>query len=138
MIKTGPLPVISPNFTNMHIKQQGHIGVAEHRPLLISLTEETDYFGEAGLRPSHLALGLVDVLGCDQVENDRYQSSVLDSFVPRRRIVDRDSRPENLPRFEAAPGWMEAFVELVDLVGKESTDRESGNKDAAERKQGRS
>src|ERR1700733_9866992 len=104
----------------MHIEQQRYIGVAEHCPLLIGLTEEADDFGEAGSRPQHLVLGLVDVLGCDQVEDNRDEPGVLDAFVPGRRIVDRDSRPENLPRLEPATRWMKPLVQLVDLVGEEA------------------
>ena len=70
-----------------------------------------------------LGLGLLDVLGRDQVEDDRHQSGVLDAFVARRRIVDRDGGPENLAHFEAAARRVEALVEFVDLVGEEATDR---------------
>src|SRR5271165_6899043 len=96
----------------------------------MSLAEETRDFGKAGLGPRSRAFGLLDVLGRNQVKDDRHESRILNPFVARRWVVDRDSRPENLPRCESATGWVETLVELVDFVGKEVTD--SGTEDPRE------
>ncbi len=88
------------------------------------LDEGEDYLGEVSLRDRSLALGLLDILSRNEVRHHRDEAGVLDSFGTARRIVNRDSSPENLPEgSESAPGRIEAFVEFVDLVSKKATDR---------------
>ena len=108
---------------NAHIEQQRYVGMAEHSPLLMRLMEETTNLREADRDPFPFGLHPLDILHRNQVEDDWYESGVIDAFVPRRRIIDCDSRPQNLPRFESAARWVKALVESVDLVGKEPTDR---------------
>ena len=58
--------------------------------------------------------GLVDVLGCDQVEDDRHQAGVLDPFVSAREVVDRDSRPEDLTDLKRrSGGWKRAYSSSI-------------------------
>ena len=118
------------NPANGQVEQERYIGVAEHRTLFMSLAEETNDFRRVGLHSHPLALGLLDVLGRNQVQHDRHEAGILDAFVTRRRIVDRDSRPQDLPRSESAAGWVESVVELIDLVGEKATDR--GTEDPGE------
>ena len=112
------------------LSKQRYVGVAEHRSLFMSLLEKTNDLVEAGLGSHSLGFDLLDVLGRNQVEDDRHESGVLDSFVMTRWIVNRDARPQNLPRFEFAAGRVEALVELVDLLGEQPTDR--GTEDSRE------
>ena len=68
---------------------------------------------EAPFRPHSLGFDFLDVLGCNQVEDDWHESGVLNALVMTRWIIDCDSHPQHLPRFEIAAGWVEALVELV-------------------------
>jgi hypothetical protein len=62
------------------VQQQGNIGIAEDSVLFVGLAEEPENFGAADLRVPVTVPSGIDVLGRDQIENDRKQAGVFNAF----------------------------------------------------------
>ena len=64
------------------VHQERDVGEAQDRLLRVGLATETNDLGAPDLRPAIPGHRVADVLGGDQVEDDRQQSGVLDALVP--------------------------------------------------------
>ena len=97
-------------------EQQRDVGQAENPSLSISLGAEADDLVAPGQIARTCDHRLINVLGCDQVKNDRHQAGVFNPLVSAREVVHRDSRPEHLTDAKMASRRVEAGVQLVNLV----------------------
>jgi hypothetical protein len=110
------------------VKQERDVSQAENSSLRVSLGAKSDNLVAPGLPAAPRDHRFVDVLRCDQVENDRDEPCVLDPLVATGQVVDRDSRPENLTDSKPTCRRVEASVQLVDFVREELGNR--GSEDA--------
>ncbi len=110
------------------VQQQRDVRLTEHPSLSVSLGEEADDLVAPGAVTGSRDHRFVDVLRCDQIEDDRHQPCVLDPLLATGWIVHRHSHPEDLANSKSTHRRVEPSVEFVDLVGQKAGDR--GSKDA--------